>query len=129
MVKDNRTVLCSGVGTLAVQCGRIMTFPEYTEEFFVAGFCRVKRNLCDLGMACISRADIFVGWMWLCAAGIPGDNGSYAIKPFKNGLHAPETTGTECCLFHMNGLSSLLGSIRDHDNNPKEHHQEVLLRI
>ena len=50
MIKDNRAVLGSHIGALAVKRGGVVGFPKYFQEFFVTDYFWVVGELDDLGV-------------------------------------------------------------------------------
>ena len=56
--EDDRPILRSHVGALAVQCRRIVRLPKRIEQLFVADSIRVELDFHDFGMARSIGADV-----------------------------------------------------------------------
>ena len=79
VVKNNRTVLRPNIGSLPVQGGGIMRFPEYFQQLLIADFLRVILNLNRLGVSGISPGNLLVRRILDMASGIAGCNLLYTF--------------------------------------------------
>ena len=104
--EDDRAVLRAGVGTLAVEGGRVVGVPKKVDDFLVGNFRRVVGDLHDFGVSGSAGADLLVGRVFGLSAGVAGDNGDDAGEAFVNGFDAPEASSAEggCFSFHGFGL-------------------------
>lgn len=67
-VKNGGTIACTDVVPLLVSCGGIVDAEKEIQQGFVAGFCRVVRDLERFGVAGM----VLVGGMFVFAAGVSG---------------------------------------------------------
>ena len=75
MIKNNGPILVAHIGPLAIQRGRIVIRPEDIEKLIVADDRRIELHLHHFGVPGVVTADIFVGRILGCAAGI--SNGGF----------------------------------------------------
>ena len=95
VVEDGGAVLGTDIGALAIECGGVVSVEEDIEDLFVSDFGGVVFDLDDFGVAGESCADLFVGRIFLEAAGVTADDFFDAFELQKDGFGAPEATAAE----------------------------------
>src|SRR5665648_121213 len=101
MIKNYRTVLCSHIGSLTVECGWVVSLPKNFEQFAKADRLWIKSDLNDFGMACGTRAYFFVGRIFNFSARIARINGYNTFQTFKYGFGTPKASVAESCCFFL----------------------------
>jgi hypothetical protein len=86
VVENDRTVLRSDVGALAVRCGRVVRVPEDVQQFRVGDHGRVESDLDDLGVPGCAGADPLVSGILNGAAAVPANRGLHPDQLLKLGL-------------------------------------------
>src|SRR6266498_686894 len=95
MIENDRTVLRSHVGSLAIQRGGIVRFPADGQKILVSNLAGIIGDLDHFGMAGLAGADIFIGWICRLAPGIAACDGLDPVEPLENRSHPPEPSSAE----------------------------------
>src|SRR5579864_4374712 len=98
--EDHRPILCSMVGTLAVELCRVVHLEEEIDQLFVTDLRRIEGNLDDLSVVGGAAAHLTVARICDMTAGIAGYNVTDAGHLAKEGLHAPKASGAKCGFLH-----------------------------
>src|SRR5437773_2028776 len=98
--EDDRAVLVTEVGALAVECRRVVHVPEGVEQLRVRDPGRVVRDLDGFGVPGAARANLLVGHVVDVAALITRDGIDHARDLVEEVLDAPETSAGKSCFFH-----------------------------
>jgi len=99
MIKNNRTILRTKVGSLTIASRWIMVPPENVEQLIVGNFCGIERHLDDFRMTRFVAAHILIGWIFGCAPGITDDRILHSLGLPEDRFHAPETARSESRFF------------------------------
>ena len=107
MVKYNRAVLCSHIGSLTVQCGGVVCLPENFQQLLKTNFRWIINYLYHFGIPCISLTHLLISRIGDFATRIAGFRRNHSFYPLKDSLATPETARTQCgsIEFHFNFLS------------------------
>jgi len=70
MVEDDRTILTANIIALTVQCLRVMHREEDLQDLSVRDHLGVEGDLNDLRVSCSAGADLLIGRIHYCPAGV-----------------------------------------------------------
>ena len=96
---DQHTLILGHIGTLAVECCRIVAEEKHLQQCGETHHLRVELDLNHLRVPCSAAADFFVGGLGVFTTGIARGHSTYAPQAFKYRFQTPETPapdGSQC---------------------------------
>src|ERR1700757_2507955 len=110
MKKNLRPVLRADVRPLAVQRGRIVAFPEDSQQLFVGHLRRVVVDLHRLSVPRSARTDIFITRVFQRAARVTYRRRVHTLDVAKGVFYSPEAACSERCFCHGENLPVIYAS-------------------
>ena len=92
VIKNSRAVLSSSIGTLSVQCCRIMNHEKDFKQLRKRNNARIEIYLNSFSMTGCLVANFFIGWVFNEPTRISRLHFRYAIYICVYGFHAPKTS-------------------------------------
>jgi len=105
VVENNRAVLRTDVGALAIARSRIMVAPENVQQLPIGNLRRVKDYFDYFGMARFIATNIFIGRIFRLSSRITDGGILHSIGLPEYGLDSPKTSGAKGRLFSAHGCT------------------------
>lgn len=90
VIKNDAAILRANVGTLAIEGGGVVGFPEDLKQLLERDHRGIENDAHDLCVASIAAADVVVGRILCLAARIATDDALHTTKALENGFNTPE---------------------------------------
>src|SRR5215813_8326225 len=103
VIEDRGAILRADIGALTIQSRRIVDRKEDFEQFLERDHLRIELDLHDLGVACFSRAYLFIRRIGHSAARIARNDFLDAAQIVVDRFQAPETSPRQCRDFILPG--------------------------
>src|SRR5438874_9814585 len=107
MIKNHRSILGSGIGTLPIQARWVVVRPEHIQKLLISDLRWIEFHFHHLSVPGFVGANISIRRIVFCPSGVSNRGGQHAVQIAESFFHSPETAGPECGFLTLHAMIML----------------------